>query len=221
MHPLDEFKRDMTGHLPGLLVLFDIADAKRRNCHLGHLTVDKDIDEMNELVRISVGPDGLARRVGGDEWLAIYKTDSLKPFTTLLGTYYREQEIRVGWKATGEKDGSVKVAERIVSSKIIRSLRCIYTFATSVEDAGVSVEKLLDHNYGLPPNIPIPLSDIADIKKSGWSCVTDYPVELPFCPFCEGRDFTWIDGDSSVYSGWGTCRACGANVDIVGVENSI
>src|SRR5882724_6774310 len=123
MHPLDEFKRDMTEHLPGLLVLFDIADAKRRNCHLGHLTVDKDIDEMNELVRISVGPNGLARRVGGDEWLAIYKTDSLKPVTTLLGKYHREQEFRVGWRSTGEKYGSVKAAERIVSSKIIRSLR--------------------------------------------------------------------------------------------------
>src|SRR6478735_762615 len=68
MHPLDEFKRDIAGYPPGLLVLFDIVDAKRRNSHLGHAVVDSEIDELDRRIRSSVGASGVAKRVGEDEW---------------------------------------------------------------------------------------------------------------------------------------------------------
>ena len=74
-HPLDQFKDAASGYLPGLLVLFDLADAKRRNCHLGHAIVDKDIEEFDRLLRSSIGNSGVAKRVRGASWLAIYPKD--------------------------------------------------------------------------------------------------------------------------------------------------
>jgi len=218
MHPLDEFKAEMAANLPGLLVLYDLADAKRRNCHLGHQAVDCDIDELNQLVRTSVGPSGLAKRVAGDKWLALYKTDSLVPVAALLSSYHKEQEFLVGWKCTGEKDGHNKVMERTVCSTIVRCLRCIYFFTTASQEPVALIEKLLEHNYRVPPGIPCILSDAARMKTTGWSCVSSYPSEAPFCPFCERSDFEWIDGDGSVYSGSGTCRVCRASITIQGVE---
>jgi len=59
---------------------------------------------------------------------------------------------------------------------------------------------------------------IPTMKKSSWHCVTDYPPENPFCPFCEGRDFDWEDGGTGVYDASGVCRVCRASVDIRGIE---
>src|SRR6266403_2578125 len=189
MPPLDEFKREVVAYLPGLLALFDIADAKRRNFHLGHRVVDRDIDELDRQVRSSVGASGLAKRVGGDEWLALYKSESVEPVAALLDTYYKEQEFLVGWKSTGEKDGQIKVAQRTVPSRLVRSLRCIYAFTNSSQDTSGLIDSLLEHHYGLPPNTPHALSGLATMKKSSWHCVSAYPPESPYCPFCESSDF--------------------------------
>src|SRR5712692_904107 len=120
MPPLDEFKREVVTYLPGLFALFDIADSKRRNFHLGHRVVDREIDELDRQIRTSVGASGLAKRVGGDEWLALYKTESVEPVAALLRAYHKEEEFLVGWKCTGERDGQIKVAERTVPSKLVR-----------------------------------------------------------------------------------------------------
>jgi hypothetical protein len=56
------------------------------------------------------------------------------------------------------------------------------------------------------------------MKKSRWHCVTGYRPENPFCPFCERRDFDWEDGGTGVYDASGACKACGASVDIRGIE---
>jgi GGDEF domain-containing protein len=37
--------------LPGYLVIFDLADTKRRNLYLGHKEVDKDILEFKALLK--------------------------------------------------------------------------------------------------------------------------------------------------------------------------
>jgi hypothetical protein len=164
MRALDEFKRDIVAYLPSLLVLFDLADAKRRNCHLGFRVVDRDIDELDRQVRISTGASGLAKRVG--------------------------------WKSTGNKDGQIKVAERTVPAKLVRSVRCTYSFTASQRTSDL-MGKLLEHNYGLPPGTPLALSEVANMKRSRWECVTNYPSESPSCPFCEGRVSTMMTGISA------------------------
>lgn len=221
MHPLDEFKTEMAAYLPGLLVLYDIANAKRINDHLGFRVVDRDIEEMNQLVAASVGPSGLAKRVKDVKWLALYKTDSLAPVAALLSSYHKEQAFLVGWRCTGDRDGINKVAERTVRSTIVRSLRCIYSFTTASQEPVTLIEQMFAHIYRVSPGRPHSLSDAPNADTTGWQCVSSYPNEMPFCPFCERSDFEWEDGDGSYYSGSGTCKTCGAAIDIRGVERSI
>lgn len=216
--PLDQFKLAVLDFLPGLLVCFNIADAKRRNCHLGHLVVDDDIAEFDRLVRLSVGASGLAKRVQGAAWLTIYKTESLQPVSELLRSYHKKQGILVGWRSRGEKDGTKKAVHRTVAATIARSVRCLYTAVTTPQEVNKSIDELIGQCYGFPPNIPVRLSDLVNIQKSSWSCVDSYPAQAPFCPFCAARDFEWDDGDSGVYSGLGTCRSCGACVGIEGIN---
>src|SRR5512136_1804634 len=109
MSSLDQFRDAIPAHLPGLLVLFNIADAKRRNCYLGHNVVEADIEEFDLLVQLSVGASGLAKRVQGAAWLAMYKTGSFQSLAELLSKYHRRQQILVGWRSTGERGGETRV----------------------------------------------------------------------------------------------------------------
>jgi GGDEF domain-containing protein len=219
LHPLDQFRDAIPNFLPGLLTLFNLADAKRRNCHLGHHVVDDDIEEFNRLVQSSVGASGFARRVSGAAWLAIYKTQSLQSLSALLSAYHKQQDIQVGWRSTGERDGAARTVQRTVAATIVRALRCLYTTVTTSQEANGSIDELFEQYHSLPPNTPIQLSDVVNIKRNKWSCVDRYPSEMPFCPFCEGRDFEWDDGDGAIFSGSGTCRACGAYVDIKEIDH--
>jgi hypothetical protein len=56
------------------------------------------------------------------------------------------------------------------------------------------------------------------MERRRWNCVTDYPSESPFCPFCLGTEFDWEDGGTGVYAASGVCTVCGASVDITGIE---
>jgi hypothetical protein len=218
MHPLDQFKHAVPNFLPGLLVLFNIADANRRNCHLGHLAVDEDIANFDRLVQMSVGASGLAKRVQGAAWLATYKTESFHPLSAVLRAYHKQQDILVGWRSTGEKDGAARAVQRTVAATIVRAVRCLYTTVTTPQEANRSIDELFEQCHGFPPNIAVRLSDVVNTERSNWSCVNSYPSEMPFCPFCDGRDFEWDDGDFSIYSGSGTCRTCGAYVNIEEID---
>jgi len=218
MHPLAQFKEAAAAHVPGLLVLFDLAETKRRNCHLGHIVVDKDIDEFGRLIQSSVGASGLANRVRGASWLAMYRLESLQAISELLVSFHRQQEMIVGWRSTGERNGATKVTEKTVPATIIRAARCLYSAVITPKSLNVLIEKLFEECYGFSPDMPIELGKVVNVERSGWCCVSSYPSETPFCPFCERSDFEWDDGDTSVYSGTGTCKNCGAYVDIRGVE---
>jgi len=86
------------------------------------------------------------------------------------------------------------------------------------QDISGLIDRLLEHNDGFPPNTPFALSEVATMTKSRWHCVSDYPSESPFCPFCEGREFAWEDGGTGVSDASGKRQACGASVDIRGIE---
>lgn len=220
MHPLDQFKNGVSAYLPGLLVLFDLADTKRRNCHLGHNVVANDIEEFDRLAHTSVGSSGLVRRVDGNAWLALYKLEpqSLQSLNALLSAYHKEQEMQVGWRSTGEKDSVQKVVERTVPTTIIRAARCLYSAVTDPQEINGLIDELFEQCGGFAPTIPMQLSDIINGERTGWNCVTCYPAEMPFCPFCEQHEFDWDDGDGTIYSGSGVCKNCGAHIRIDGIE---
>ncbi|MBK9205976.1 MAG: hypothetical protein IPL73_26885 [Candidatus Obscuribacter sp.] len=108
--------------------------------------------------------------------------------------------------------------ERTVRATISRSIKCIYTTAKDATALSAVIEQLLANCYKVEPGEPIELSQIKGREGERWRCVSDYPSEDPFCPFCEGTRFDWDDGDDSVYSGSGSCQSCGAYVSISGIE---
>lgn len=218
LHPLVQFKVSAANHLPGLLAVFDMADAKRRNCHLGHLVVDRDIQEFDQMLQASVAGRGVARRVRGTSWLAIYPQVSAKFLDELLLNFHSQNEMQIGWRVEGRKDGVEKAVERTIQSTISRALRCVYANATSKEELEHLSDELLEQCYGLPLNSAIKLEELANYERRFWTCVSNYPAEKPFCPFCESSEFDLEDGDGSVYSGSGTCKNCRCDMMICGIQ---
>ncbi len=215
----DQFKQAARSHLPGLLVMFNLADAKRRNCHLNHFTVDEDIERFDRLLKSSVGDFGVAKRVSGVTWLATYPIGSINSVQQLLNTFEQQQNIRVGWRCTALKGADSKIVERTVQSTIVRGLRCIYSNVSSPEEMNLLIEELLSLKYSIQPNVAIQLSDHNEHVSTDWACVTNYPTENPTgCPFCEKSDIDWEEGDDTLYSGGGTCNNCSAYISIEAVD---
>lgn len=215
---VDEFKESCLRYLPGTLVSFNMADTLRRNCHLGHLEVDKDIAEFDALLRQAIGLKGLVKRVGGDIWLALHSHNS-SLHQDILSQFHKEVPCEVGWRSTGERQGSSKSVERLVPTKIIRDVRCVYFPVERRDQLTDTIEALLSSGL-TPPGIPTHLNGarIMHEQPDRWSCVETYPHEIPFCPFCEMDQFSWMDGESHVYSGYGTCINCGATVSINAID---
>ena len=210
------FKNLFADNLPGLLVLCNLAGSQSRNCHLGHQIVDNDIEEFDRLIRSWASVDGVAMRVKGQEWLAISKSD-ICSLSETLSQYRKQQEIEVGWRSIGRKDGLTKINESSIKVTITRAARCLYTVA-KVDDDQRLIDELFNNCYGFPPDKPIELSAILNSERLTWRSVSRYPSESPYsCLFCFGDKFDWYDGDSSVYSGTGICKKCGAEIDITAI----
>ncbi|MDB9509999.1 hypothetical protein PN499_02100 [Kamptonema animale CS-326] len=64
---VEEFKVLIEPFLPSYLVIFDLADTKRRNLYLGHSEVDKDIIEFDTLLKTHI--QGIFKRIAGDRWV--------------------------------------------------------------------------------------------------------------------------------------------------------
>lgn len=201
--------------LPGLLAYFNIADAKRRNSHLGYMVLDEDIAEFHKLLTDSAD---VAVRNSGDSWLAFYKDESVLPIESILKAMHREQPISIGWKSEGYKGDEHKSIEQTVSSVIVRAFRCLYLPVKSMDDVDKAIEEFPKEYWSLPVSVAIPFEERSTFERKRWSCVTEYPVEDPSCPFCAGRQFDWEDGDSHPYKGYGTCKNCSAQVSMKGLE---
>lgn len=208
----EKFQAKITGILPGYLAIFNFADAKRRNIHLGFQKVDEEIAEFSRLLDRAVGNTGYSMRVEGSKWLGFFATNPLESMQKLLHEFYQEQKILVGWKSIGRKDGIQKSQVVTIDAKIYRAMHCVYTYIERIEDFEFIVEEFRNNDYGLPVNIPHKLEDIIGSPRSRWQCVSQYPSESPNCPFCQGNSFDWQDGDDSVYGGDGFCNTCGAEV---------
>jgi hypothetical protein len=214
----EKFKNTITTMLPGYLAVFNFADTKRRNCHLGHIKVDEDIEEFTELLSLAVGTTGYSMRIAGAKWLGFFATHSVESIQELLKDFYREQKILTGWKSLGCKD-KVQKSERVTTkAKIARAMLCVCSYLESIEDFEATLEQLLNNDYGLPVSIPHSLEQITSRARNQWQCVSGYPSESPVCPFCRGDSFNWLDGDGSIYSGYGFCKTCGAEVEFSDVK---
>src|ERR1700739_496164 len=95
--------------LPGFLYSFNIADFKRRNCHLGHRLGDADIAELDDLIAAAARPDGTARRIGGDRWLLLSRSNANERVQDLLTRYQRAEPFTSGWRVRATRDGQERV----------------------------------------------------------------------------------------------------------------
>ncbi len=210
-----EFQKSIEPLIPGLIAYFNLADAKRRNCHLGHEVVDAEIDEFGRALSASAD---LVMRIEGSSWLALYKIGSESSIESFLKAAYQEQPFTVGWKAHGQRNGESIEKEETVKSSIVLAYRCMYAPVESTDSIAKLMDALTNEYVGLPIQIAIPFANRSSFERRGWQCVTSYPSKAPTCPFCSECKFNCFDGDGSVFSGFGECKKCSAIVEIRSVE---
>ncbi|TAE95576.1 MAG: hypothetical protein EAZ79_18470 [Oscillatoriales cyanobacterium] len=80
---LEEFKNSSELLLPAYLVIFDLADTKRRNNYLGHDEVDKDIIAFDNLLKDCVSLER-CKRIAGDIWVACFTEHQLNDIPALI-----------------------------------------------------------------------------------------------------------------------------------------
>jgi GGDEF domain-containing protein len=206
------FEHEAASLLPGFLYSFNIADFKRRNCHLGYRVGHVDIAEFDGLIAAAANADGTARRVGGDRWLMLSRANANDRIAAMLDRYQRVEPIVSGWRITANRGDQERIAEAPLATVIRRAVRCLYTEVASQAALAPAIAALENSNWGLPVNRPILLSEVPGPPRQRWQCVDEYPQYDPACPFCGSRQFIWIDGDDC--SSDGTCTGCGAEVAI-------
>ena len=212
---LERLLHTFTGQerFPSELVLCNLADTKRRNSHLGSDVVDRDISAFDALVRKLTKSESGERwaRVSGDEWL-FFGAD-VQAFTqAALAEYALTQPYRAGWRCHATKDGEEKSAIEVVTTSLSRSARFVGAVVSSRGEVA-SVAAGLEAGVGHAPVATfVRLEDLSPPAPPRWCCIAEYPTRAYYCPFCEGTAFEWTDGDSSVYSGDGTCKTCHAEV---------
>ena len=198
--------------LPGFLYGFNIADFKRRNCHLGYSVGHAEIAELDGLIAAAARADGTAQRVGGDRWLMLSRSNANERVRDIIHRYQRAEPFISGWRLRARRGGQERTAQAPLATVIKRAVRCLYTEVESQAGLAPAVAALEDNNWGLPVNLLHPLSQLSALPREPWRCVDQYPEQVPACPFCGSRQFEWIDGDDCVSDG--TCKDCGAEISI-------
>jgi GGDEF domain-containing protein len=212
INQLTLFEHKAASLLPGFLYSFNIADFKRRNCHLGHVAGDADIAEFDALVAATARADGTAQRVGGDRWLMVSRSNANDRVTNLLERYQRAEPFVSGWRLWASRSGQKRSAEARLATVIRRAVRCLYTYVASQAELAPAMAALENNNRVPPVNHPYALSELAALRRERWRCVDQYPEDAEACPFCGGQRFKWTDGDDC--NSDGTCEGCGAEISI-------
>jgi hypothetical protein len=210
---VERLRSTLTGaeRYPSELVLCNLADTKRRNSHLGSVEVDEDIAAFDAIVSklTELARGDRSRRVGGDEWLFLGAGGRAFAEAALAG-YARTQPYRAGWRCRATKSGEAKDVLEVVTTSIVRTARIAFAVASSAEDLEPLAARLADRIWQAPVGTLARLEELTEPTSPRWQCVADYPARSYYCPFCAGTDFEWTDGDSAVYSGDATCKACSA-----------
>lgn len=208
------FQREAARCLPGFLYCFNIADLKRRNDHLGHRVGDKDIEELDRLLREFASDTAIVERTDGQRWFLLSRRNETRRVQAMLDRYKRTDRLCAGWQVDATRGGTQKSGRHTVPTEISRAVRCLCAQVGSPTELSAAMTTIEHSDYNLPVNRPLPLSTLATLPRASWRCVGAYPRQEPACPFCQGRDFEWEGGDGSYDPGDGTCRACGAQISI-------
>ncbi len=209
---LEEFKNAIELLLPAYLVIFDLADTKRRNLYLGHPEVDKDIILFDNLLKNCVSSER-CKRVAGDKWVACFAEEQLNDIPALISNYVQEVPISAGWECRArDPNGKSIFIEEKRNVLISRAVRAGYLGVENVNQVIIKVNELLDRVGWLPVNILTSLESEVAVNSPRWQCV---PTEIlsitEYCPYCNGTDFHDLEGTDD--SGEGICKQCGTQLD--------
>lgn len=209
---LEEFKNSIELLLPGYLVIFDLADTKRRNLYLGFDEVDKDIILFDNLLRNCVSSERY-KKIAGDKWVACIAEQQLNDIPDLISNYVQEVPILAGWECRArDPNGKSIFIEEKRNVLISRAVRAGYLGVENVNQVIIKVNELLDRVGWLPVNILTSLESEVAVNSPRWQCV---PTEIlsitEYCPYCNGTDFHDLEGTDD--SGEGICKQCGTQLD--------
>jgi GGDEF domain-containing protein len=210
----DVFAREAQAHLPGVLYSFNIADLKRRNGHLGFREGDKDIVELSAALSALESDTTIVARVAGDRWLMFSQSGELTRVQALLDAYRKSEKITAGWQIEASRNGRQRTDSLGVTTTIARAVRCLYCDVHSPGDLAHAMKTIAENDHSLPVGRPIAVDDVPAMARDRWSCVAEYPADQPICPFCAGHEFAWEGGDGDIYTGYGRCEACDADISI-------
>ncbi|NQE37417.1 hypothetical protein [Microcoleus asticus] len=209
---LKEFKNSIELLLPAYLVVFDLADTKRRNLYLGHQEVDKDIIVFDNLLKNCVYLQR-CKRIAGDIWVACVTEQQLNDIPDLISNYVQEVPILAGWECRArDPNGNSLFIEEKRNVLISRAVRAGYLWVENVNQVIIKVNELLDRVGWLPVNILTSLESEVAVNSPRWKCL---PAEIlsitEYCPYCHGTNFRWLEGTDD--SAEGICTQCGTEVD--------
>jgi GGDEF domain-containing protein len=211
---MNQFREAITPLLPGCLALFDLADTKRRNLHLGYNKVDQDIAWFEILLNQCIETTGIAKRIGGDKWIA-FTVGSSPNYRALLQHYPQEEHVTIGviCRATSIRGDSIVVRKQIQAT-IFRAFRCLYTWLEDKANFDATLEILNTWLWQCSVN-EVTVYDEATLmnRPQGprWQCLSEEVMLDKECPFCKGRGFDWYDGATDCATG--RCEKCGASCD--------
>ncbi|MGB3262377.1 MAG: hypothetical protein WBA89_00315, partial [Microcoleus sp.] len=140
---LEEFKK--SSHLlPDYVVIFNLADTKRRGIYLGHRGVDKDIIAFDNLLKSCIYSQR-CKRVHWDIWIGCLAERQLNNIPGLIGNYAQEVPIFAGWECRAiDPNGTSIFIEEKRNVLISRAVRCGYLWVENVNEIIIKVNELLD-----------------------------------------------------------------------------
>jgi GGDEF domain-containing protein len=209
---LEEFKTSSQLLLPAYVVIFDLADTKRRSIYLGHRGVDKDIIAFDNLLKNCVSSQR-CKRFEGDKWVACIAEQQLNDISALIANYAQEIPISAGWECrASDPHGNQIFIEEKRNVSIARAVRCGYLWAENANELIIKVNKLVDRVHRLPVNTFTSLESEVVVNSPKWRCVPAEILSLTeYCPYCNGTNFDWSGGADDCSEG--TCTQCGTEVD--------
>lgn len=220
VHPgkLDLIRHYIKPYYPGYIAVIDIAALKIRNDLLGHLAVDREIKELEQIIDKYIDRKEFAIRIGGDEWLLFFPNNPKQKLQYIANRYSAKKiKLIVGWQCEAiDKLKVIKKRQKTKNSILHRGLKICYVPISNDDEIETKSKIIFDNvNYDFGydmVNYPRKYTNIIDkTKKQAWQSIN---LDLPeiYCPFCHHKEFNWQGGDMSLFGAYGNCKHCEAEV---------
>jgi GGDEF domain-containing protein len=208
------FLEIVSSNLPGCLIVFDFADFKRRNSHLGQSASDKDIKDFESILNRTLSKSDPWVRIAGDKWAVFTSENSIGKIKTIIRSFARSDKVRVGWICKATLNGKLMQNETNVITDLIRAIRCAYMQIPHHQSLDQDLEMLMAYVGKSQINIPQEYNTKPVEDQQRWCCIT-YPQDKQVCVFCGNEDLEHIgDAFGPILSSESICKRCNAHLEI-------